>query len=492
MKKDLMYVNFKDKKYKVFPKEAVILFICLLLLLIISLVIIDKSMPQYAYWKKENEKISYNMKIKRKEFISQKDYPLLSYNFKDISIGDKKKILVIGDSYLEGDGCFNINQTWWRQLNYELNERGYYDVEVVGVGLCGASTFDELNWLRYTDMIEEIDPDIIIIGYVANDPSIKTGDTNIIKHIEKKDYFDDNKLELEFSKLFPNISYKLNDMLNIKYEETHTFSDYTGYPMEQWYRTLCNDYWKNVYSKVCVGPLSQYISNLDIPTFVVTTPSSISQKYEELYEILDVFEENNMKIYNIYPSFRERFKGIEEYKKYKRINLTNSHPGTITTSFYASYISDILEDEYKEILGNKYDKKIEYPININDCMPYDMSLKLISETNEYTEYEFCYPKNSDETLYMPIQKDYIKLSLQYPINISKIEINGENIKSSELYFTYRNTKLNFDDTDLVKKGKRNGEKCVWNFDDESLVTSINISAKMKNNNENKIVIKIYN
>ncbi len=55
MKRDLMYVNFKNKKYKIFPKEAVILFICLLLLLIISLIVIDRCMPQYANWEEENK-----------------------------------------------------------------------------------------------------------------------------------------------------------------------------------------------------------------------------------------------------------------------------------------------------------------------------------------------------------------------------------------------------------------------------------------------------
>ena len=132
------------RKYKIFPKEALIILVIITLITFVMLIIIDKNMPQYgSYWKQENTFINEDKKIKWAS-IRNLEYPLIKLKNSDISKSEnKKKIMVIGDSYIAGDGYSNLNQTWYRQLELELHDRGYYDVEILGVGANGASTYDE-------------------------------------------------------------------------------------------------------------------------------------------------------------------------------------------------------------------------------------------------------------------------------------------------------------------------------------------------------------
>src|SRR5262245_45315733 len=46
----------------------------------------------------------------------------------------RKRILVLGDSFVEGDGLTNVNNTWWRELQRELERRGYWNLDVIAAG----------------------------------------------------------------------------------------------------------------------------------------------------------------------------------------------------------------------------------------------------------------------------------------------------------------------------------------------------------------------
>ena len=61
------------------------------------------------------------------------------------SKGNKKRILVVGDSFVWGHGYSNLNYVWWKQLARILYVNGYTDVEVVAAGTSGFNTDMELN-----------------------------------------------------------------------------------------------------------------------------------------------------------------------------------------------------------------------------------------------------------------------------------------------------------------------------------------------------------
>ena len=107
------------------------------------------------------------------DFVSDAPYPLVDVYGKKQYPKDTYNIVIAGDSFVWGDGCTNRNELFWRLLEQKLEEKGY-NCRVYGVGTAGATAYEELSWLTETDMIEELSPDILIMGFVENDPDPST------------------------------------------------------------------------------------------------------------------------------------------------------------------------------------------------------------------------------------------------------------------------------------------------------------------------------
>ncbi|HXA80570.1 MAG TPA: hypothetical protein VNV14_04795, partial [Opitutaceae bacterium] len=112
-------------------------------------------------WVRDNEFINRN--DYRKNVITNDDWAWHSAGHPiSVERHTARRIMVISDSWVWGDGYANMNDIWWRQLARELRLRGYADVEVLGVGKCGASTHDELDQLR--KVLPKYRPDFVIMG----------------------------------------------------------------------------------------------------------------------------------------------------------------------------------------------------------------------------------------------------------------------------------------------------------------------------------------
>ncbi len=172
----------------------------------------------------------------------------------------------------------------------------------------------------------------------------------------------------------------------------------------------------------------------------------------------------------------------------RKANPVNGHPGTLLTKFYAEYVLDILERNYLEVLGKKYKEKEEYPVYINDCVPYELDLELIEEKNNYANYRIKYP-SKENMLTMPINEDYIKLCLQYPIHIKKVEIKGKTLEKTKLYVNTINQKLGYDDQTMKKIGTKKGNDVVFEIPEQNLITSICIHSDIAEKDEIEITIK---
>ena len=95
----------------------------------------------------------------------QKELELNSEGFRDIEYNitkTKPRIIIIGDSFAEGHGIKNINNTFPKLLQKELQ-----DYEIITFAKGGYSTLDELNILNNTAI--KYKPDIIILAYYIND-----------------------------------------------------------------------------------------------------------------------------------------------------------------------------------------------------------------------------------------------------------------------------------------------------------------------------------
>ena len=476
------------KKYKILPKEAIIRFFILIIILALMAAIINKIMPQYAKWEQEDEFLTEDRRIKM-SYIRNDEYPLITLRRKElVEEEQKKKILIIGDSYITGNGFSNINYAWWRQLELELYDRGYYNVEICAAGIGGHSTYDEMNWLVNTSLVKDVEPDIIIIGYVRNDPELDDEKGNpIVKHTDKIDYFSNNIILKTIKQLFPNITYKINNMINDKVESKGEYNDETGYPYNIYYDVLTNEKWSKEYNNLAVKPLGKYLNSLEIPSFVVTTPDTVNSKFKQWYNVLDLFEKSNIKTYNMYSEFSKRIENSKDIYN-KKANPVNGHPGTLSTKFYAEYVADLLESNYPEVLGKKYEEKKEYPLYINDWTPYKIDLEAVEEQTDYVKYKIKYP-NKENVLTMPINEDYIRLSLQYPVSIKEIEINGTTLEKTKLYVTTVNEELGYDDQTMKRIGTKEGNDVIFELQEQSLVTSIGIHANIQENDEIEITIK---
>ena len=97
-------------------------------------------------------------------------YPLIDLKTTEKYNDETVNIVVIGDSFVWGDGCTNRNELFWRLLERDLRAEGY-NCRVYGVGIGAANAYEELSWLTQSSLTHDLKPDIVIFGFVHNDPA---------------------------------------------------------------------------------------------------------------------------------------------------------------------------------------------------------------------------------------------------------------------------------------------------------------------------------
>lgn len=429
---------------------------------------VDKIMPQYGLWQVENQNIQLEKYGYHISNVTQNEYGYPLWMIDDYpldmdALEDKKKIMVIGDSFIWGDGCSNSNYLWWRQLQKKLHEEGYQDCTVIGVGRCGASTQNQLDYLKNTNLIEDIKPDMILIGYVTNDAQYQDQEGNLVpKQLETIDFFSDRLMHWPKA-IFPNITYLINQYLNERYYNTGYFDETTGFPYEQWELEIIRGSYLERYKKETVDPLGEFAKSLDIPIILITTPSIPSmQYYKERYSsVLPLFEDVGIPVYNPLKEYVDVYEEDGHYAD--GINIVNAHPGTSTNMFLAQYVKELLVNDYGEYLGEKTKPKAA-SIVVNDWFPH-----AVMPQQKVQKIQFTYPVSVEKSrfLYMPINKAYVKLSFETPISVNEIKICGEMLESEtgEIYATYEDLKTGYDSQELKKLG---------NFDQTNQTISVEL------------------
>ena len=120
-----------------------------------------------------------------------KYYKYNSWGFRDlerqkVKSNDTFRILVLGDSFTFGSGVKFKEQLYTAILEDKLNSAGISAArfEVINTGLGNLSTEQELRYLLKTGI--ELDPDIIIVGYVLNDAETPELARKFIQDYQKK------------------------------------------------------------------------------------------------------------------------------------------------------------------------------------------------------------------------------------------------------------------------------------------------------------------
>jgi hypothetical protein len=137
----------------------------------------DKDIKPWLKFNQEisKERFSYftatrvNSGLNKAEYVNGGSVfqPDIFYSNAPPIIGGRIRILAVSDSFGAGDGQLNIDETWPRELETQLNLiEDKYEVVVLAHG--GAGYNDFLNWVE-EGYVEALAPDLVLLSYFSND-----------------------------------------------------------------------------------------------------------------------------------------------------------------------------------------------------------------------------------------------------------------------------------------------------------------------------------
>jgi lysophospholipase L1-like esterase len=366
----------------------------------------------------------------------------------------KRRILVIGDSFVWGDGYANANDIWWRQLQRELRRRGYGNVEVVAAGLNGASAQDQLHWLRDLGLLERVVPDLVVLGYVTNDPDTQDQQgryrvKQIGRDVKRPRW---RGLDRTLGRVAPNLAAQFKQQLVRKWESRPR----DAYPYAQWELKLLEPPNLDAYREVVMG-LGEFMRQAQVPMFAVTLPNSpLKDHFEARHQpVVPVFAAAGLPFYDLLDDFLRAFPAKGEILQWG-INPANGHPGRVSTRFYAVEVADILERDYLGRLGPKSGDQPVQP-NINDWMPPAARVRRIGGG----DWELSYPEPGAAALTLPLGKPYVQLAFAEPVAIRSVSIAGAGLRESELHLATIDPATGVERKEPQALGSRSGPQAAW-------------------------------
>ena len=414
---------------------------------------------QEAHWKEENSRINSN---NLKKIISNPTYHI--WTSKGLQVSEhkrlRKRILVMGDSFVWGDGTANVNDLWWRQLQRELIRRRYYSVDVIAAGFPGASTRDQLRLVE--KIVDRYQPDLIIWGYYTNDPD---------EHVVKRFKYTEQEVDKVNAKLgsdpfikgllgaaslpFPKVISRLQSLRDEK-RFLLACTKKTGYPAHAWELKLLEGKNFRRYRKV-LKLVSQFHEQRGIPYFFLTLPAQPDYKrYAPLFDrVKTAFEGWDVPFHNIIDEFARAVPNKNDPLCWT--NPVNAHPGIKSAHFYAVKAADILERDFSNHLGPQKARRRPNPTVVNDWTPYYLNPEDAGPYN----LAFDYPASREYMLTEPLGRPFIQLNFALPTAIVRIKLIGQDLDNASLYMTAEDPDLGYDDGTVIPLGEKKGSRMSW-------------------------------
>lgn len=491
----------KTKNRNILPLTSAYYATVSFFIILIGLSVVE-STSDYADWLKEEDRINNGMwslrymaedEMYSEDYLGyfENGYPLMQMRGTPVKTEKNLRILAVGDSFVWGSGNTNVNYLWWKQLEREMTKRGY-PCTVYAVGFGGTSTYDQLDWLQNTSVIEDIDPHIIIMGYVVNDAQLPQAESNPKAWLNFSDVVGipiTDILSGFFPSVFQTLKYKITD----KFADYPAFNnDRIGYQYKGWMLQLVGEDHLRRFEQQVIVPLGNFVDSIDVPILLFTTPEIPDKEfYRSRYEpILPLYAKAGLKVYDSLDYYEQNYSD-EKYSAGYYINPVDGHPGPVPNRAYAEYMANVLESEYPQLLGTKAED-VEFLIEVNDWIPYSLSTKPVTVEKGFSEYMFVYPEKSAEKsfLFLPAKKDYVKLNFRYPVDIDEVVISGDNLKSATLFVTGIYESLGYDDQTMYKLGTKAGVRCEWKDTKPLYVTSLCIHAHTINGQAARLSVSI--
>ena len=461
----------KPSRRAFFPLLALKLFGLSLLVLVGALCLLEYwQLPQLEAqgkivplgWQADNKKLFQENYYRNQ--ASQADPVWRSAGF-PVSETKKKshRIAVIGDSFVWGDGYSNLNDLWWRQLEQELERRGYNDVEVIAAGLCGAPTKTQIEYGK--TVVAKYHPDMLIWGYVTNDPD--EGIVNQFAAPEKEPFI--AAINQIFGKAFPRITAQLESLRQKKLTSLLA-NEKAGYEYFEWEKRLLTGENFSKYQDT-VQQLAKFQAESKLPGFVMTLPIWPNKEHFGFRhdKVAPLFKQAGMPFFDTLNDFVAQYGNIDLNMDTRHgqagnngakplswgINPVNGHPGILACHFYAVEAADELEKNHATILGAKQltstkpagESKLAAESNlpvINDWLP----VILFPEQKQAGAWEFQYPADKSRMLTMPIQKPYAQFNLAKPAFVQSIKLSGIDLEQAQVFITTFDHKNSFNNSEV--------------------------------------------
>lgn len=464
----------------VMPVPSLRYFVMSVLLALCCLAALDKIvMPRMerngrlptTAWQTESELLNRNME--RRNLCSKEDPVWRSAGFPVRAEKVKPhRILVLGDSFVWGDGLANMNDIWWRQLQRELARRGYREVEIIAAGERGASTSQQLGYAK--KVVPQYRPDLLIWGYVTNDPDEQSVErltprkTGLV--VGPDDFFDAG---LDCIKpLFPMFADRCAALRSTKRSFLASGKGH-GFEYSEWELRLLEDGNLERYGKT-LSSVKEFCSKTGIQAFTLTLPNHPTESYfKPRYDkVQPLFESAGIPFFNILPDFVRDYGSKLDLLAF-RSTPTNGHPGPLATHYFAVKAADILERNYAPVLGQRTAPKPESRPHVNDWLPGDMSVARPGEN----EVSFSYPPSDTNMPRMPIGNPYVQLNLEEPVSLEEIRVEGINLVSARLYVTTTDPRHGYDDRRMIGQGRKAGKRMDWLLNTGLPVSTVRIAAE---------------
>jgi hypothetical protein len=431
-----------------------------------------KRMVPSPRWQQETDKITaYNLAkihVETDNVWKSDGFPVSPQKTRS------RRILVIGDSFAWGAALANMNDVWWRQLQRELERRGYANVEVIAACAPGASTIKELEFARQA--VTKYAPDLLIWGYVTNDP-----DAGLVKHITDDLVLQKFGPDWKFQKatsivadMLPLITYRL-DSLRKEKRQALAADDAMGYDYEHWERKLVQPPTIDRFEQT-LRDVRGFQDAVHIPGFFVTLPNFPSTEYfAQRYEPLKpLFKRTGLPFYDILPEFVRSRGGLPLLAYAATPN--DGHPAPISTSFFALATANILERDYREFLGPR-SAPARPPLHVNDWAPPAMAVDRSGEAAHTVTID--YPKSDDGLLRMPSDRPFVQLNFDSPVSIAEVRASGPYMTHCAIGYSAEREDAHYDDQTVHDLPEKRGKDLSWRLDGHAgtrAVTTLRVSA----------------
>lgn len=418
-----------------------------------------------------------------------------------------KRILIMGDSFVWGDGCSNMNMLWWRQLEKLLEDNCYNDCEVIAAGMCGYQTNEQLAWLKRD--IKRFKPDLVIWGYVTNDAQER--DEHGVRYVDVYNFPETGLIKIIKDwaiENLPNLSDTLFSLRNSNRRRVgsgeRNYYEYGEFELKVLQGLNFERY------KRRVKELGNFMREANVPTFVMTLPNGFSypsvkgynpaedkdffkamkRYYSERYApVRPLYQRENIRWVDTLDDFvlsasKDPYISTSSSPLRIGINPCNGHPGPFATRFFAEKALAVLTEHYPQYLGPKT-TLTRHPPKFNDCLPVSMNL---TRVGDFT-YELVYPFERSEVLLMPVRKSHIQLNLERPSEISGVMVDGPDLKECTLYGTFEDSSTGYDPQIPEKLSSVKGASCHAQISHGRRLSTLKIAARFSGPNR-KIKVEI--